>query len=171
MSKLNIGCGLDYREGFINIDGSDVLPRVDKVIDLSQEALDAYYEANSIDHILCSDFLEHHFHWEAVALLKQFFSILRPGGSVEIHIPDSEFILNSDVSIEEKLRWLYGAQDVQRGVMDASRKKYPQFFCHKYGWTRDRIKAEMEIIGFRDLRFKQLAQSKNFSFVTYAVKI
>ena len=30
--KLNVGCGTDYREGFINIDGSSELPKVDKVV-------------------------------------------------------------------------------------------------------------------------------------------
>jgi len=30
--KLNIGCGYDPREGFVNIDGRNDLPKVDRVI-------------------------------------------------------------------------------------------------------------------------------------------
>jgi len=37
--KLNIGCGTDYRKGFINVDGSNTLPRVDRIIDLEKESL------------------------------------------------------------------------------------------------------------------------------------
>ena len=42
--RLNIGCGNDYREGFINIDGRADLPRVDWVINLSKESLLKYFE-------------------------------------------------------------------------------------------------------------------------------
>lgn len=60
--SLNIGCGNDYREGFINIDGRANLPRVDWVINLSKESLLKYFEEESVDHILANDFIEHHFH-------------------------------------------------------------------------------------------------------------
>jgi predicted SAM-dependent methyltransferase len=59
--KLNIGCGTDYREGFINIDGSSVLPRVDKVIDISSEELTSHFKSGEIKHILANDIIEHHF--------------------------------------------------------------------------------------------------------------
>lgn len=42
--KLNIGCGTDYREGFINIDGSNSLTRVDKVIDTASETLLTFFK-------------------------------------------------------------------------------------------------------------------------------
>jgi len=40
--KLNIGCGYDPREGFVNIDGRNDLPKVDRVINLSKESLLKY---------------------------------------------------------------------------------------------------------------------------------
>ena len=160
--KLNVGCGLDYKEGYVNIDGSSVLPSVDKVIDFNTEALGDHFAPGSVQHILCQDFLEHFFHWEAVSMLASFFEALQPEGTVEIRVPDSEFIINSAVPIESKLRSLYGGQDVQQGAMDFSRAEYPQFFCHKYGWTRDRLGREMEKLGFTNLEFAQL----NSNFVT-----
>lgn len=155
--KLNIGCGMDYREGFINIDGSGVLPRVDKVIDLSQDSLDRHFDPNSIDHILCNDFLEHFFHWEAVELLEKFFAILKREGTVEIRVPDSEWIINSDKDMEWKLRCLYGGQDNPQkdNKMNFSRKEYPQFFCHKYGWSQGRLRSDLGRAGFTNLQFQQ----------------
>lgn len=37
--KLNIGCGADYRLGFINIDASSALNKVDRIININLEAV------------------------------------------------------------------------------------------------------------------------------------
>lgn len=42
----------------------------------------------SVDHILCSHFLEHIFREEAVAALKDFRRALKPGGTAHIIVPD-----------------------------------------------------------------------------------
>ena len=165
--KLNIGCGLDYRKGFINIDGSAALPRIDQVIDFTTTKLTSTYLQESVDYILCNDFLEHHFHWEAVDLLHQFFCVLKFGGKAEIRVPDCEYILKAvNEPVEKRLRWLYGGQDIQQSKMDFSRIEYPQFFCHKYGWTRDRLTKDLVLVGFNNLRFEQL----NSNVVVHADK-
>jgi SAM-dependent methyltransferase len=46
------------------------------------------FPANSIDHILISHFLEHVHLNDAIAVLKNYFSILRPGGTLHIIVPD-----------------------------------------------------------------------------------
>jgi predicted SAM-dependent methyltransferase len=169
-TRLNVGSGTDYREGFINIDGSATLPRVDRVIDFSTERLTDHFEPGSVDHILANDIIEHQFHWEAVSLLAQFFDVLRPGGTLEVRVPDCEYILGTRrLSLEQKLRALYGGQDVPLGrdeAMDESRKVFPQYFCHKYGWTQERMRKELHLIGFRILGMHR--RGKNF--VTSAMK-
>ena len=168
--KLNLGCGTDYRAGFINIDGSDSLQRVDKVIDISNESLTDYFEENSIELILANDIIEHHYHWEAVRLLREFHHLLLPGGRAEIRVPDTEYIIRSwRIPIERKVVLLYGGQDIAQGAdveMDRSRSQFPHFFCHKYGWTRDSMTAELQALGFREIRTKRAGTN----FVTTAVK-
>ena len=150
--KLNIGCGTDYRHGFYNIDGSDALPRVDKVINLSEESLLASFDPGCADFILANDIVEHFFHWEAVRLLQDCYALLCPRGRLEMRIPDAEFIINTQKhSVEWKLTWLFGGQDIPQGhssKMDESRKDFPQFFCHKYGWTRKSMKDALLTVGF-----------------------
>lgn len=162
--KLNVGCGTDYREGFVNIDGSTSLARVDRVVDISRERLTAHFEAGSCEYIIANDIVEHHYHWEAVQLLADFFALLRSGGGLEIRVPDAEFIIESrKFGVEEKLVMLFGGQDVPQGrdaEMDESRRRFPQYFCHKYGWTRARLGAELTTLGFRDVTFRQ--QGTNF---------
>ena len=168
--KLNVGCGTDYREGFINLDGSNTLPKIDKVIDVSSESLLSHFEESKVEYILANDIVEHHFHWEAVKILKDFFILLKKGGMVEIKVPDAEFIIKTwRLSINRKLNLLFGGQDIPQGhnsKMDESRKKFPQFFCHKFGWTRKLMKKELKTIGFAKVMFKK---SKN-NFIAYATK-
>jgi len=168
--KLNVGCGTDYRAGFINIDGSSALSQVDRVVDLGQESLLDHFTPGEIDFILANDVVEHHFHWEAVRILRDFFALLQPGGAAEIRVPDVNYIIKSwRLSIEQKIVLLYGGQDIPQGTdaeMDASRARYPQYFCHKYGWTMQSLRAELEKIGFANVHCKRAGTN----FIAYATK-
>lgn len=169
VKKLNIGCGTDYKDGFINIDGSDVLSKVDKVIDIGKTGLLEHFSPGEIDFILANDIIEHHFHWEAISLLKDFYDLLATGGQAEIRVPDAKVIINSwRIPIERKVVLLFGGQDLPQGnvEMDESRKKFPQFFCHKYGWTMDFMQRELRRIGFSRVSCKRAETN----FVAYATK-
>jgi len=168
--KLNIGCGTDYREGFINVDGSNSLARVDKVIDISSETLLTYFNKGEINYILANDIIEHHYHWEAVQIMSDFYALLVAGGQVEIRVPDAEYIIKSwRLKLDQKLNLLFGGQDISQGhdvEMDESRKKFPQFFCHKYGWTRQSMEKELQMIGFS----KVITKRADTNFIAYATK-
>ena len=162
--RLNVGCGFDYREGFVNIDGSAELPRVDRVIDVSRERLTEHFEPGSVELVVAQDFVEHHFHWVAVELLGDFFALLRPGGGVEVRVPDLGYLLSplralrprGLRSAEARIPWIYGGQDRDMGKGDlASRRRHPEFFCHRYGYTRKTMKAELEGAGFGDVRTRR----------------
>lgn len=148
--KLNVGCGTDYRDGFINIDGSSTLPKIDKHIVLPSESLLSHFKPDSVDFVLCQDFIEHHFHWEAVKILTEFYAVLRPGGKLELRYPDVAEIIKSKIPTHEKIKWLYGGQDVpgSNKEMNLSRRHHPQFFCHKFGWARESMHAALLQIGF-----------------------
>jgi hypothetical protein len=64
---------------------------------------------------------------------------------------------------------LFGGQDIPQRVnaeMDNSRKKHPQFFCHKYGWTMEAMRRELKRVGFSQVTCK----SAGTNFVAYATK-
>lgn len=166
--KLNIGCGYDPREGFINIDGRNDLPKVDRVINLSKKSLLKYFRAGTVDFILAKDFIEHHFHWEAVRILKDFYSLLKPGGGLEMRLPDFEHICSSsEHSMTQKINLLFGGQDIPQGEPDpSSRKRFPEFFCHKYSYTQDTMKQELEAAGFKNI----VMQREGTNFVVTAGK-
>ena len=148
--KLNLGCGDDVREGYINIDIRKTKPNV-LVMDLEKEFLRAFPD-NSAEEIIMRDFLEH-LSWRKVeAFLKDVFRVLKKGGRVYIQVPDLEaiakkVILNPDFKYGELEGWkaisfwVYGGQDYE-------------FNFHKAGFTIQTLKKLLEEIGFRVLEIK-----------------
>lgn len=85
MKKLNVGCGQDIRDGWINLDQIE-LPGVDVVANLDQCAKTPLpLEDNSIDEFLLSHIIEH------VAcplpMMQELYRIARPGACAIIRVP------------------------------------------------------------------------------------
>jgi predicted SAM-dependent methyltransferase len=84
--KLNLGCGFDTREGWLNVDNfAECEP--DQMLDIEQTPWDL--PTNGFEHVLMKHVLEH-----VGADFKVFASVMRelyrvtaPGGLVEIHVP------------------------------------------------------------------------------------
>ena len=79
--KLNLGCGKDIREGWVNVDWVDA-PGIDMVLDISDHLP---FPSNSVSEVLVSHVLEHIIDWEAVVI--EIWRILKPGGTVKIIVP------------------------------------------------------------------------------------
>jgi len=81
MKKLNLGCGNDIKQGWINLDVA-VLPGVDVIHNLNELPLP--FDDNSFDEILCQDVLEH---VSLTPLIKEIHRILKAGGVLNIRVP------------------------------------------------------------------------------------
>ena len=80
-ARLNLGCGHDVRQGWVNLDIAP-LPGVDVVHDLDQLPLP--FEDAVFDEIDCKDVLEH---VELVPVMRELHRILAPGASLRIAVP------------------------------------------------------------------------------------
>ncbi|WP_281238414.1 class I SAM-dependent methyltransferase [Flavobacterium praedii] len=80
-NKLNIGCGNDIKEGFVNLDITQ-LPGVDVVCDIENSLLP--FENETFEYIMCIDVLEH---VDYPKVLKEIHRVLKPEGIVEIRVP------------------------------------------------------------------------------------
>lgn len=79
--KLNVGCGTDIKEGWINLDlhkneGVDIIHDIEK--------LPLPFKEGSFDEILCQDVLEH---VDYIPVLKDLHRILKLGGKLNIKVP------------------------------------------------------------------------------------
>jgi SAM-dependent methyltransferase len=82
MKKLNLGCGEDKKEGYINVDWqSSVQP--DVVCDLNQPPYP--FEDSSFDKILAHHVLEHLD--KPFTIMKELHRILKPGGKLIVRVP------------------------------------------------------------------------------------
>lgn len=83
MKRLNLGCGEDIREGYINVDyikskGVDVVHDLNKV---------PYpFKSNNFDEIYASHVLEH-LDGDWFAIIKELHRILKKGGILRVEVP------------------------------------------------------------------------------------
>lgn len=156
--RLNIGCGPDYREGWVNIDAAYDKFRVDKAMVFPDEKLSGEYAEDSIDEIYMCDVMEHFFRWDGIKVLKDFYKVLKPGGIVTIVTPDLErLIISPTLTLQRKTELIRGAQG-QPGPVAAGKQladawqTYPKLFSHPYTWTDAELRAVMGQIGFENCK-------------------
>ncbi|MBE2189377.1 MAG: glycosyltransferase [Desulfobulbaceae bacterium] len=87
---LNLGCGRDVREGFLNI---DLYSENENVVSMDIRNLEL--PDSCAEFILASDVLEHFSHRETDAVLKEWARVLKPGGKIEIRCPNLRLQMNA----------------------------------------------------------------------------
>lgn len=80
--KLHIGCGNDYKEGFINCDWTDKI-KVDKIVDLEKPLI--MFKDNSIDEVIGNHILEHIKNFPE--LMHELHRICGPGAILKFKTP------------------------------------------------------------------------------------
>lgn len=97
---MNVGCGDDYKEEFINVD----LYKAAKV-DLVADIRALPYSDGLVDEIYASHVLEHFGKWEMHTLLTEWCRALKPQGKMTIIVPDLEWVVRNWLNEPEENRW------------------------------------------------------------------
>lgn len=82
MAKLNLGCGEDIKEGYINLDFLK-LKGVDKVHNLNKFPYP--FKDNTFDEVYCSHVLEHLD--DFIGVMRELKRICKPGAKIVIRVP------------------------------------------------------------------------------------
>lgn len=111
------------------------------------------FPAGSVDHILCSHFLEHVYPDEADAVLHGFLDVLKPGGTLHVIVPDLK------EAVDRYSREL-GSESAASGLLEdtlltlprAPRLRYRLLeatggFGLQHRWMYDRAAIEAKIAG------------------------
>ena len=98
MLKLNLGCGNDIKEGYVNVDFRATHPSV-KICDLSKRPWP--FASSSIDEILMLDFLEHFPVADTDVILKECYRIMKLNSIIEIQVPDFDHVARAILQIPE----------------------------------------------------------------------
>ena len=146
--RLNLGCGSDYLEGYINIDAptselSDPNIRADMYVDINELS----YPNESIDEIYMEAVFEHFPRHHAILNLKKFYLWLKKNGKITVVVPDFWCTIKNiqkSQSEEEKSFWfrhLFGPQDTAYGN-------------HYDGFDKQRLKYIFNTVGFQKYKIR-----------------
>lgn len=91
--RLNIGCGTDYKKGWINIDNNSDNNIV--TLDLNLDLRDPLpFEDNTADFIFNEHFFEHLSPEVGVKAMQDMLRVLKPDGVMRIAMPDLESVVH-----------------------------------------------------------------------------
>ena len=81
--KLNLGCGWDHREGYLNVDIHD-FHKPDLVADVTKLEM---LPSGAYSEVIAQDVLEHLPRESTVEVLRGWSRLLRPGGTLHLRVP------------------------------------------------------------------------------------
>lgn len=130
--RLNLGCGRDIREGWVNIDCAPG-PGVDHVVDLDDEPLLPFPD-DSVDESCASHLIEHL--RCPLPFMQELWRVSRPGGTVELLCPHG----SSDDADEDPTH--------VRRMYEGSWRYYSQPFYWRadYGYRGDWQAEKVELL-------------------------
>lgn len=127
MLKLNIGCGLNYKSGYVNIDSYD-----NTVADEIMSTQDLRYENSSVDLIESYQLIEHLGYMNTILTIGECFRVLKNKSSIMIEASDIDktfeiYLKNTNHSQKAViLNWIFGTLA----------KGYEHKFCFPAGMLR-----------------------------------
>ena len=137
--KVQLGCGPNYLEGFINIDGN-FQRKTDYLLDVRAGLP---FPDNSIDFLYSCHMMEHLHVTETIQLLKECRRVLAPNGYLRLTLPDFGYI--ASIMAGE------GLSDFPRKFSSRQGQAINHLFCdgqHKYAFSREVIEEIAQEIGF-----------------------
>ncbi len=142
--RLNIMSGLNLLEGWVNIDPfAGPHPTIKHIPVLKMDPRRLDFPDNSVDEI-SSVSLEHIPHPETLAVLVEWFRVLKPGAALEVLVPDAEWGLSYWLSLPEEEKWGFKLAAVCGLQNNAGQVHYTLF-------TPARLKRLFEAVGFSDV--------------------
>ena len=162
--KLQIGCGPNWTQGWLNTD-------VD--IDRCKQGL-VYLDAgekfpfpdNSIDYVYSEHLFEHLSHTQAVNMLDECRRVLKPSGAIRIATPDFRFLIGLYLHPEEPLNQRYiqwsgqggGGYPVPETPLHII-NKFHTAWGHRIIYDRESLESLMKEHGFKDIRICEIGKS------------
>ena len=140
--KLNIGCGLEYKKGYVNIDAFD-----NTVSDRLMSATNLEFDNQTFSHVACIQLLEHLGAAKSIYALSEIYRVLKQGGSFLLETPDlvssfKSFIKGDENNRKMIMNWIYGLD--MPGM------------SHKYGFPKELLERMLHEAGFIDIEIVQL---------------
>ena len=144
--KLNIGCGNDFRHGWLNVDCRQLYADSPEFLCRDIVGLERHLEDGMATFIFARDVLEYLPWREVDAMLALLGRKLRPGGVLSLRVPDGEQIARAymagTLTHHDAQRLLYGDQG------------YPEAALRSL-WSAAEIQRRLGMIGLKVERLER----------------
>jgi len=137
--RLNLGCGPFPLKGFVNIDKSDLVK-----CDLKANVTDLPYDAGTVAEIYAGHLLEHFTFIDGKKALHYWYSLLKPGGTISVTVPDYLCLAKSYVADPTPGH----LKDFNDTYIYSNGQESP----HKYAYDENLLKEVLTDAGFIDLK-------------------
>jgi predicted SAM-dependent methyltransferase len=167
--KLNIGCGTNLLEGWLNTEYEAIFPPGALYLDATRPFP---LPCASFDFIFSEHMIEHVPLAGAVSMLCECERVLKPGGRIRIATPRLEFMLELLIApADEHRRYAdahYEALTEEPGVRTPARimNDYHRMWGHQFVYDEPTLRLLMERAGFVNLRLEAVGESSEPNFRT-----
>lgn len=170
MVRLNIGCGADIREGYLNIDKHtpEMIKKRYGLEEMSNDIVNTNifelpFPSESVDEVLCLGFLEHLSFEEEGKFFKEMTRVLKKGGLFHFTVPDFDNLMKQWQEAEDNFIDFYklGTDEHWFGNNNRNMKnkwgyltafifgnQYGDGQFHKNAYTKKKIEKIMQILDF-----------------------
>ena len=137
--KLNLACGNDYREGYVNIDDQSMN---DGQVDFVKNVFELNWKDNDVDEILVSHFMMYVDTIQAPPLIKDWYTWLKKDGILIIETGDLKKIAKTVLNTDNP-NIINGTNGVMQLFGWANTKG------HKWAWCADTLVPLLKETGFK----------------------
>ncbi len=157
LKKLNLGCGTNFLEGWLN---TDLLPLSYSVIPLDATKK-LPFQDESFDFIFSEHMIEHLTFTQAFDLLRECHRVLKPNGVLRIATPDLEFLVQLFNPVRSELQEKYLDYFINRYwevsslPRDPSLVINPYFYKwgHRFIFNQSTLEFILQKTGFRNTKW------------------
>lgn len=153
--KLHLGCGLRKIHGFINIDalptvGADVVEDVFTLPSFLSGSVELCYACHVLEHSKRATYLD---------VLRRWFDILKPTGTLRLAVPDLRAAMEwylSTGNLRDIHGLLYGGQA-------------DDYDHHGIGWDEKTLTEDLRAVGFTNVHRYDWRQTEHFYCDDYSM--
>jgi predicted SAM-dependent methyltransferase len=174
--KLHIGCGNNYKEGYVNVD-----KYVKNANVKNWDILKLPIDENCVDEVLAEHLAEHLTFQEEKEFFYEMYRVLKTGGKLKLEVPDIEWVLRAFLEAKDDFKDFYqvGAIDhyFSNGLAIDNRwsllttaiwgNQNGEGQFHKNGYTVDKLKSIAQILKFE--KFASVTDFKKGTQVIIAI--
>ena len=146
--KLNLGCGDNLVEGFLNID------KFDDAADMKMDMADVDFDDESVDEIVIYQALEHVPWHQTDKILTNCFRMLRKGGKLTVEVPDIGYVAQKICEEGISQKWhdnIYGGYHRPWDRLRYKDAEFHQGSIHYQGFDWTKLRNALLFAGFEDV--------------------